>query len=63
MGVGEPVERSNREQSLILTLNPDTTGLNGATFTCRVTTAESGKKFEESITIKVKGELKCMYAV
>ena len=57
MGVGEPVERSeDGEQSLILTLNPDTTGLNGATFTCKVTTADSGKVFEESVTIKVKGE-------
>ena len=57
MGVEEPVERSeDGEQSLILTLNPDTTGLNGATFTCKVTTADSGKVFEESVTIKVKGE-------
>ena len=57
VGVGEPVERSeDGEQSLILTLNPNTTGLNGATFICRVTTADGGKVFEKSITIKVKGE-------
>ena len=58
VGIEEPVERSeDRKQSLILTLNPDTTALNGATFICRVTTADSGKNFEESVTIKVKGEL------
>ncbi len=46
-------------QNLELPLMPDNVGLNvglnGAEFTCRVTTAR-GKTFSETITIEVRGE-------
>ncbi len=55
VGVGDPVEeREDGGQSLALPLEPETTGLNGAKFTCRITT-KNGKKFEETVTVKVKG--------
>ena len=57
MGVGEgdSVEkRCDREQYLELVLTPEGTELNGAQFTCRVTTV-SGNVFEETITVKIKG--------
>lgn len=58
VGVAETVERrEDGEQSLILPLNPTSTGLDGTRFICRVTTAK-GKKFEKTITVHVKGK-KC----
>ena len=57
VGVGDAVEeRDDGGQSLTLPLKPETTGLNGAKFTCRVTTT-NGKKFEKTVTVKVKGIL------
>ncbi len=56
VGVGEAVEkREDGGQSLTLPLNPKNTGLDSTKFTCRVTTAR-GKSFEETITVRVKGE-------
>ena len=55
VGVDEkPVEADLDEQQLTLTIDAQTTGLNGAMFTCRVTDVE-GRQFEESVTITVKG--------
>ena len=54
-GVAETVEkRDDGGQSLTLVVKPTTTGLDGAKFTCRVTTTK-GKTFQETITVKVKG--------
>ena len=56
-GVSDPVEeREDGGQSLTLSLNPTDTGLDGAVFTCKVTTAR-GKTFQETITIEVKGRI------
>ena len=55
--VGNAVEtEEGGAQSVVLPLNPTTTGLNGAEFTCRITTAQ-GKTFSEIISVEVKGEL------
>ncbi len=48
-------EREDGGQNLELPLIPDNVGLNGAEFTCRVTTAQ-GKTFSKTITIEVRGE-------
>ncbi len=48
-------EREDGGQNLELPLMPDNVGLDGAEFTCRVTTAR-GKTFSETITIEVRGE-------
>ena len=53
MGVDDSLEKSYN-QHLTLTIDAETTGLNGAMFTCRVTDVE-GKKYEETVTIRVKG--------
>ena len=53
MGVDDSLEKSYN-QHLTLTIDAKTTGLNGAMFTCRVTDVE-GKKYEETVTIRVKG--------
>ena len=53
VGVDECLEKSYN-QHLTLTIDVKTTGLNGAMFTCRVTSVE-GNKYEESVTIRVKG--------
>ena len=56
-GQGDPEEeREDAGQSLTLLLQPESVALNGANFTCRVTTI-NGKKFEKSVTVQVKGEL------
>ena len=56
-GVADPVEkREDGGQSLNLLVNPTDTGLNGAKFTCKVTTV-TGKTFQKIITVEVKGEL------
>ncbi len=53
---GDPEEeREDGGQSLTLLLQPESVALNGANFTCRVTT-NNGKKFEETVTVQVRGE-------
>ena len=47
-------EREDEGQELDFSLNPNSTDLDGAMFTCRVTTAR-GEEFEETITLEVKG--------
>ena len=54
--VAETVEeREDGGQSLTLPLRPTNTGLDGTRFTCRVTTA-TGKVFEKTVTIHIKGK-------
>jgi len=53
VGVDDSLEKSY-DQHLTLTIDAKTTGLNGAMFTCRVTDME-GNKYEESVTVRVKG--------
>ena len=55
VGVDDSLEKSYN-QHLTLTIDAKSTGLNGTMFTCRVTDVE-GKKYEQSVTIRVKGEL------
>ena len=55
VGLANPVEeRNSGEKELVMTLNPENTDLDGAMFTCRVTIT-SGEKFEETVTLQVKG--------
>ena len=53
VGFDDSLEKSYN-QHLTLTIDAKTSGLNGAMFTCRVTDVE-GKKYEESVTVRVKG--------
>ena len=55
VGVDPVEERNDGGQELDLSLKPDSTGLNGAMFICRVTTTR-GKVFEEPVILKVKGK-------
>ena len=48
-------EKSYDSQNLVLTINASNTELNGAMFMCRVTDVE-GNKYEEGVTIRVKGD-------
>ncbi len=48
-------EREDGGQSLTLLLQPESVALNGTNFTCRVTT-KNGMKFEETVTVQVRGE-------
>ena len=50
-----PLEKSYGNQQLTMTLDTKRARLNGAIFTCRVTDVE-GKQYEESVSIRVKGE-------
>ena len=57
VGVGspEPVsERMDGGQMLVLSLSADNRGLNGARFLCRIITS-SGRTFQKTITLMVKG--------
>ena len=48
-------EKSYGSQNLVLTINASSTVLNGAMFICKVTDVE-GKQYEESVSIRVKGD-------
>ena len=48
-------EREDGGQSLVLSLKPTSTDLDGAEFTCKITTT-GGKTFSETITVEVKGK-------
>ena len=48
-------EREDGGQSLVLPLKPNTTGLDGAEYTCKITTT-GGKTFSETVTVEVKGQ-------
>ena len=52
---GDAIEETVEDQYLALSLSPEATELDGAKLTCRVTT-ESGKIFEQTITVHVKGQ-------
>ena len=55
MGVDDAVERITGSDTLLLPVEPQTNGLDGAMFTCRATTV-MGNVFKETITIQVKGQ-------
>ena len=55
-------EKSYGIQNLVLTINASNTELNGAKFMCRVTDVE-GKKYEESVIIRVKGDFVFLIAI
>lgn len=48
------VESATDTRELVLTLDPDTDGLDGAMFTCRATLSD-GRQVEKSITLVVRG--------
>ena len=55
-GVAEPVgKREDGGQNLTLVLNPTDTELDGANYTCRVTT-KAGNIFQRSVSLVVKGD-------
>ena len=59
VGVTEPMEqREDGGQNLTLPIDPTDTGLDGAKFTCKLTTV-TGKVFEETVTLEVKGTILC----
>lgn len=53
-GFDDPVEHSTGSNSLLLSLNPDNTALNGTSVACRAI-ASSGEIYEETVTVMVKG--------
>ena len=55
VGVNLPQAKSHGKQNLTLVINATSTALNGAIFTCKVTVVE-GKQYEESVSIRVKGD-------
>ena len=48
-----PIESADNSSSVILSPDPNTSGLDGAMFTCRVTL--DNETYEETITLEVKG--------
>ena len=55
-GADDPVASGLRVNSLLLTLNPDSTELNGKSLICQVT-ATSGEVYEETVIAMIKGIL------
>ena len=49
-----PIESADNSNSVVVSPDPNTIGLDGAMFTCRVTT-NNGNQYEETITLDVKG--------
>ena len=57
VGVAEPAEQSeDGGQNLTLVLDPTDTELDGATYTCMVTT-KAGNVFQDSFVLEVKGRV------
>ena len=48
------VETATESRTVLLTLEPDSDGLDGAMFTCRATLLD-GREIETSITLTVQG--------
>ena len=55
IGKGEPIEDTDQGQSLVMSLSPEATELNGAKLTCRVSTVNN-KVFEKTVTVTIKGK-------
>ena len=53
-GFDDPVESGSNVNSLLLTLNPESTALNGTSVICQAT-ADSGEVYEETVIVMVKG--------
>ena len=53
-GFNGPVESALHVNSLVLTLNPDSTALNGRSLICQVT-ATSGEVYEETVIAMIEG--------
>ena len=51
-----PIEAASNSRIVVLSPDPDSSGLDGAMFTCRATTSD-GRQVEETITLNVRGEL------
>ena len=49
-----PIETKTNSNVILLSPDPNSSGLDGAMFTCRVTLAD-GKQFEKTITLEVRG--------
>lgn len=49
-----PIESADNSTSVVLSPDPNTIGLDGAMFTCTVTTY-NGRQYEATITLEVKG--------
>ncbi len=52
-------EREDGGQTLVLSLTPKDTELNGTSFACEVTTS-SGETFSETVVVIVKGMVDCL---
>ena len=51
-----PIETASDSRTVVLSPDPDSSGLDGAMFTCRATTSD-GRQFEETITLNVRGKV------
>ena len=51
-----PIEAASDSRTVVLSPDPDSSGLDGAMFTCRATTSD-GLQVEETITLNVRGSL------
>ena len=63
-GFDDPVESGTRVNSLVLTLTPESTALNGTSVVCKAF-ATSGEVYEGKVTIIVKGRISlkpCMHS-
>ena len=49
-----PIETASNTNNVVLSPDPDSSGLDGAMFTCRATLSD-GREVEETITLRVRG--------
>ena len=56
------IETATESQTIVLTLDPDNDGLDGATFTCRATLLD-GREVEKSITLTVEGTYNIFFSI
>ena len=51
-----PIETASDSRIVVLSPDPDSSGLDGAMFMCRATTSD-GRQVEETITLNVRGKV------
>ena len=58
-GFDDPVESATGISSVLLTLNPENTALNGTSVICKAT-ATGGRVYQETVVILIKGMSDCI---
>ena len=57
-----PIETETNTTSIVLSPDPNNSGLDGSMFTCKATLAD-GREFEKTVTLEVKGRQRMICSI